>query len=621
MPIVSRTSIEDIRHRVNIYDVVSSVVGLRKVGANFRGLSPFTNEKTPSFYVLPDKNIFKCFSSGEAGDVFKFVQLTEKLNFPEAVEALAARYNIPIEYEKGARPAGFKPSIRKEIFDIHDFATEHYHRNLFADTPEGKKIRNYWKEDRQFSLEVAREYKIGLALPDESSLFRDLQRKHFSHQAIEKSGLFYPSRNANSQSALFPRFRGRLMIPIREHANQRVIAFTARQLEITPRVDRSREAKYVNSPETTLFNKSHTLFGLYKSKMEVSESNPFILVEGQLDAIRCWTVGLPAVAPQGTSITESQLLLLKRFNEQAICLFDGDEAGKKAALRALPMAWKAGLDIHFYLLTEGEDPDDVILKFGDSFASKLREGAVSALQFAAKVLLPHPSESTPQEKDQAAKAAFALLANLESELMRVEYLAQMARLMEIQEKALSTDFKNYLLGKKRRSNSTWWAKNPSKKRNSDNRNSKLTNAEEDLILALFEYPDLGASLCQVIDNEWIDDSQASGRILNRILAEADHGSWHGVDGMDDLLETDEERNYFFEIRSKELLREDLLRGVENSVISLYKRFIHQRIKSLDIQIDAAHPENAKKITEIMKRRRDLKRSINHPPNLHLPTDP
>ena len=617
MPIISRTSIENIRHKVNIVEVVSPVVRLRKSGLNFRGLSPFTNEKTPSFYVLPEKNIFKCFSSGEAGDVFKFVQLTERLNFQEAVEALAARYNIPVEYEKGTAPKGFKPSIRKEILDIHDFATVHYHNNFLADTPEGKKIRNYWRRERKFSLEVARQNKIGLALPDESSLYQKLQGRNFSREALEKCGLFFSPRQAGAKSALFPRFRGRLMIPIREHANQRVIAFTARQLDLTPRDDPSREAKYINSPETPLFNKSRTLFGLHHCKKDVSPANPFILVEGQLDAIRCWTIGLPAVAPQGTSITENQLLLLKRFNEEVVFLFDGDEAGEKAALRALPMAWNVGLDIRFYTLKEGEDPDDVILKSGNAFASQVKEGAISALQFAIDVLLPHPAQATPQEKDRAAKATFALLSNLGSELMRIEYLAQLSRLLRIEEAALSTDFKNYLSAKEFRSNAPWRVDAPAKNQPKDKKNSKLTNAEEDLILALFENPDLGESLSQVIDNEWIDDSQASGRILKRILVEVDHGSWRGVNGMDELLETDKERNYFFEIWSKERLGENLVRGIEEAVILLYKRYVRLQIKSLDtqIQIDSAHLKNSKKITAIMKQRRDLKLSINNPPNL------
>ncbi len=620
MPIISRTCIEDIRHKVNIYDLVSPVVGLKKVGANYRGLSPFNNEKTPSFYVLPDKNIFKDFSSGEAGDIYKFVQLTERLNFQEAVESIAARFNIPIQYENGKAPSGFKPSLRKEILDIHDVATEHFHKAFLEENETGKFIRDYWINDRRFSIEVAKEHKIGLALPDDPAFFAELKRKGFSHEALEKCGLFFPSRHPESERPLYPRFRGRLMIPIREHANQRVIAFTARQLEITPQDDRSREAKYVNSPETPLFNKSSILFGLHQAKKEVNDDLPFVLVEGQLDAIRCRTVGLPAVAPQGTSITEGQLLLIKRFNEKVICLLDGDSAGRKAALRALPLAWKAGLDIQFYPLPDGVDPDDSILEQGDSFKEEVIKNAVGALPFAIHALLENPKEADPREKNRAANAIFELLTHLDSELMRVEYLGELSKLLGIREDILSTDFKNYQATKSRRSYVSEDAETPEKQGISPNPKSKLTNAEEDLILALFEFPDLGSKLFQVVDNEWIDDSQASGRILNRILAEAENGSWIGISQMEEIVETEEERNYYYDIRSKDIQNENLLRGVEESVVKLYKRFIHKRIRSLDIEIANAQSLPIESQTQLARQRSALKRSITKLPALQLPTD-
>ncbi|MDA9764003.1 MAG: DNA primase [Opitutales bacterium] len=620
MPIISRSCIEDIRSKVNIYDLVSPVVGLRKVGANYRGLSPFTNEKTPSFYVLPDKNIFKDFSSGEAGDIYKFVQVTERLNFQEAVESIAARFNIPIEYEKGKAPSGFKPSLRKEILEIHDFATEHYHRNFMADTEDGRFIREYWEKDRKFELEVAEEYKVGLALPNDPKLFSSLQKKDYSSEALNKCGIFYPSRHPESKEPLYPRFRGRLMIPIREHANQRVIAFTARQLSITPTDDRSHEAKYVNSPETPLFNKSSVLFGLHKAKKEVSEDLPFILVEGQLDAIRCWTIGLPAVAPQGTSITENQLLLIKRFNEKIICLLDGDDAGKKAALRALPMAWKAGLDISYYPLPDGSDPDDVIIESGDKFANQIIEGSESALPFAVRSLLPNALQAEAREKNRTANAIFELLTHLDSELMRVEYLGELSRLLGIREDILSTDYKNYLATKSRQSYISNEAEEPENPRDSANSKSKLTNAEEDLILALFELPDLGAHLFQVVDNEWIDDSRPSGRILNRILAEAEQGSWQGISQMEEIVETDQERNYYYNLRSKDIQTENLLRGVENSIVKLYKRFIHKRIQSLDVELANAQSLPLQEQFKLQKERTDLNRSISNPPEVHLPTE-
>jgi DNA primase len=620
MPIISRASIEDIRQRVNIYDLVSPVVGLRKVGANYRGLSPFTNEKTPSFYVLPDKNIFKDFSSGEAGDIYKFIQLTERLNFQEAVEAIASRFNITLEYENGQAPSGFKPSLRKEILDIHDIATEYYHENFMADTEPGKFIRDYWLNERKFDLEIARDYKIGLALPQDPKFFLGLQKKNFSYEALNKCGLFFPSRHPESEEPLFPRFRGRLMIPIREHANQRVVAFTARKLSITPDDDRSKEAKYVNSPETPLFNKSSILFGLHKAKKEVNEDLPFILVEGQLDAIRCWTIGLPAVAPQGTSITEGQLLLLKRFNDKVICLLDGDDAGKKAALRALPMAWKAGLDIKFFPLEEGTDPDDVIAAKGTSFVEELLKYARPALPYVVKALLPNPVTAEPIEKNRTANAVYELLSNLPSEGMMSALSEDLEVLLGIKKEIISRDLKDYIVTKQRHSYVRNPTDEPDKPEISDNPKSKLTNAEEDLILALFEFPALGAKLLQVVDIEWIDDSQASGRILNRILAEAEQGSWTGINQIEEIIETEAERNYYYSLRSKNLNIEEFLNKAEESVAKLFKRFIQKQIQSVDIQLANAQSLSKEKQTELARQRSVLRRSISNPPAIHLPSE-
>ena len=620
MPIISRSCIEDIRHKVNIHDLVAPVVGLKKVGANYRGLSPFTNEKTPSFYILPDKNIFKDWSSGEAGDIFKFVQLTERLNFQEAVEAIAARFNIPVEYEQGKAPSGFKPSLQKEILDIHDFATDYYHRNFMDDSEEGAFIRQYWEEDRKFSIEVAKEHKIGLALPRDPQFFAKLQKKGYSYEALNKCGLFFPARNPDSKSDLFPRFRGRLMIPIREHANQRVVAFTARQLEITPQDDRSREAKYVNSPETPLFHKSRVLFGLHKAKQEVSDQQPLVLVEGQLDAIRCWTIGLPAIAPQGTSITESQLLLIKRFSEKTICLLDGDDAGRKAALRALPMAWSAGLDIQFYPLPDGSDPDDVIISEGKAFKENLLNNSIRALPFAVQSLLPDPHTAGARDKSRVANATFELLTHLDSEIMRVEYLSELSRLLGIGESILSTDYKNYIQTKSRRSSISKAEGSPDKSTISTSSNEKLTKAEEDLILALFEFPDLGAHLSQVVDNEWIDDSQPSGRILNRILAEAEQGSWEGTKQMDEIVETEEERNYYYNLLSKEFNNDNLLRSVQESVFALFKRFYQKRIRVLDRELENARQLPLQEQLELQKERTSIVRIVSNPPAIELPSE-
>ncbi|OHE89597.1 MAG: DNA primase, partial [Verrucomicrobia bacterium RIFCSPLOWO2_12_FULL_64_8] len=345
MPVIKPSSLRDLKARVNLLDVVARTVTMRKVGSRFRGLCPFHQEKTPSFYVNPDNGFYKCFGCGKAGDAITFVRETEGLGFTEAVEALAQRFGVPLEYEAGSGPNREERSLRQELYDLHEVAAEHFHQAFRGAGPAGEFMRRYWTEQRRFPRELADEFKIGAVDAGGGELAAALMKKRYSEEALRACGLFFASRDQGliTLGTLKPRFRGRLMIPIRDHQG-RVVAFTARQTELTPADDPACEAKYVNSPETPVFTKGNLLFNLDRARTQAGEGRPFVLVEGQLDALRCWSVGLKtAVAPQGTAITETQLALLRRYHTQLECFFDSDAAGQKAALRLLPLALRAGL--------------------------------------------------------------------------------------------------------------------------------------------------------------------------------------------------------------------------------------------------------------------------------------
>src|SRR5271154_1562773 len=347
MPVIKKSCVRELKLRVNLADVISRVVSLKKAGGSrLKGLCPFHNEKTPSFNVDADKGFYKCFGCGKAGDAITFVRETEQLSFTEAIEALGQRYGVAIEYEEGSGPTREERSLRQELFDLHDTAAGHFHDSFRAAGVPGDFMRDYWTRERRFEASLAEEFKIGAAAPDGGGLGAAVLKKKYSEDAIRQCGLFYIRDDAMiTVGALRPRFRGRLMIPIRDHQG-RVVAFTARQTAQTPEDDPSREAKYVNSPETPIFTKGHLLFNLDRARTAVGEGKPFVMVEGQLDALRCWSVGLKtAVAPQGTSITEGQLALLRRYHAEVECFFDSDGAGQKAGLRLLPLALKAGIEV------------------------------------------------------------------------------------------------------------------------------------------------------------------------------------------------------------------------------------------------------------------------------------
>ncbi|MGB0418494.1 MAG: DNA primase [Opitutales bacterium] len=425
---VSTQSIESLKLQVNLVDVVAPYVQLKQAGRSWKGLSPFTSEKTPSFYVHPDKGFYKCFSTGEGGDLFSFIMKLENIEFPEAVEFIAKRFNFQLSYDSGG-PDLATQSLRKQLFELHELASEWFHRQL-TESATAEKVRQYWQTTRAFDLKVAQQFKIGFAPAAPFALYQYCRQKGIQQEALQASGLFFNSHQSRRSTELKSRFRGRLMIPIRD-VQGRVVAFTARQLQETPPDDPSREAKYVNSPETQIFQKSRILFGMDHARKHVSESQGFLIVEGQLDAIRCWTCGLhTAVAPQGTAITEDQIHLLQRYQPPYVyCLLDGDQAGRKAAERILPLAFKSGLDFRFICLEEGQDPDELLKEKGAASIEALQTSALNPIELAIQTQLPNTKSASTAQKNRVLQMLFELLKYEPSTVVRDDYVQQSVKLL------------------------------------------------------------------------------------------------------------------------------------------------------------------------------------------------
>ncbi len=310
--------VNELKGRIDLYDVVSPYVQLKKSGSSWVGLSPFSQEKSPSFYVHPDKGFFKCFSSGEGGDAISFIQKIENLEFTEAIEFLAQRFSIPLQYaeENGssAKPAVSR-SLKSDLYELHKLVAEWFHQRLFDEDQDSQNTKKYWLEDRGFTLETAQEFLIGYAPVDRFALGKYLKTRNFSLPVLKKSGLFREGKGKELGPTVFT---GRLMIPICDKIG-RICAFTARKLEQTPEWGDRKSPKYVNSPETPIFEKGNLLFNLHLANKEISEDSEFLLVEGQLDAIRCWDMGFrTVVAPQGTAFKDSQAMLLYRSKPKGV---------------------------------------------------------------------------------------------------------------------------------------------------------------------------------------------------------------------------------------------------------------------------------------------------------------
>lgn len=361
---ISEESIERVAAANDIVDVIGSYFPLKRAGKNFQALCPFHREKSPSFHVNPARQSFHCFGCGAGGGVFRFVMDYEHVDFPTAVRRLAQRAGITLiessdPYEESRRQK------RSRLLELHRKLALWYHHQLLK-TEAGAVARAYLKQ-RGMTKEIAIAWQLGYAPGGWRTMETWAQQEGFTLTELQEGGLLSSKESGES----YDRFRHRLMFPIRNDYGD-IVGFSGRTLE----ADSSREAKYVNSPETLLFNKGKLLFGLDKSKRAMIEAKEVIVMEGQLDLISAFEHGCHnVVAPQGTAFTGEQARLLRRFVERVILCFDADTAGKNAAERSLPALLAAGFEVRVATLPQGEDPDSLIRRHGIESFQKILEGA------------------------------------------------------------------------------------------------------------------------------------------------------------------------------------------------------------------------------------------------------
>ena len=609
MPRIAQRSIDTIKQQVNLVDVVSPYVQLKRAGRSFKGLSPFTQEKTPSFYVHPDRGFYKCFSTGEGGDCFTFVMKMENLEFYEAIEFLGNKFNIALEYEEGG-PTKEDRSLRKQLFELHELATAWFHHQ-FMKGDEAAPVRDYWTNNRGFEMSTADEVKIGYAPASANAFALLCEKRKISTAAMHESGLFFARDNERDYSRFRSRFRGRLMVPIRD-VQGRVVAFTARQLPQTPDDDPAREAKYVNSPETPIFHKGRILFGMDHARTHLKEGDGFLLVEGQLDAIRCWSVGLhTAVAPQGTALTEDQVHLLRRYDPSVVeCLMDGDSAGRKAALRYIPLAFKGGLEFRFLLLPEKADPDDLLREQGPAGLEPIRAQSRSAIQLAIEASLPEGRPPSTHEKTTTLRSVFELLQHVPSEVAREDYIQTASRMIGVDRQAAMRDFRNTARTIRTTANQ---AKETAPAAAKD---ALLTQATWELLWLLLHFPEYGTKIAETLDYDWINTSSTTGQMLSRLTAEYREGLIEDFNNLENLIETVEDRQLLAEIHTRDLECEFPKTQIEKCLQTLYRNYLSKRKKELEQTIantDSTSPDQL----QLMREVKDIRNQLVTPHKIEL----
>ena len=413
--------IDQIRDNCHIEEVVGDFVALKKQGASFKACCPFHQEKTPSFVVTPSKGIFKCFGCGKGGDSITFVMEHENLSYPEALKYLAGKYHIEIPEEGEPNEEAKKEQQHKEsLLIVLAFAQKFYSDNLNT-TDEGKSIGGSYFKERGFIQKTQEKFQLGYAFDEWDSILKAATEKGYSKEYLEDTGLIIKKEDRE-----YDRFRGRVMFPI-HNVSGRTIGFGARALK------KDQQPKYLNSPETEVYQKSHILYGIFQAKNAIRKEENCYLVEGYTDVIGLSQAGIEnVVASSGTSLTEGQISLLKRFTDRVTLLFDGDKAGLKAALRGIDIILEQGLDVQAVVLPDGHDPDTFVNEQGGEKTKKYLESEVqNFLRFKYQVLVPDKDD--PIARASALKELCQTIAVVPDVFKRSLLTKELAHWMEISE--------------------------------------------------------------------------------------------------------------------------------------------------------------------------------------------
>ncbi len=614
MPMFADNFVEELKDRIDLYDLISPYVQLKKSGSKWVGLSPFNQEKTPSFYVDSDRGFFHCFSSGEKGDALSFVQKVENLTFPEAIEFLANRFGIPIRYAEnsGGKANTYRKSIKSDLYAVQETAMSWIAEQFHSDTEDSRIALDYWIKERKFTLDDAKKFGIGYAPVDRFALAHYLQKKGISEVILSKSGLF----NEKKQSGQFAsRFCGRLMIPIREKIG-RVCGFTARQLAMTPSWGDRKSPKYVNSPETPIFLKSDLLFNLYLANKEINETREFILVEGQLDAIRCWVEGFKTVvAPQGTAFTDSQAMLLRKSNPKGVvCLLDGDEAGQKAAFSYIPTFLRVGLDARFTTLPEGKDPDQILIEEGTEGLQNILDKGMTAIEYAVHFKLNGKANPRASEIRAVSELVFSSISEVDSLIMRDSYLKELSRNLKVSFQTMNEEFNHFKRSKKPKYKT---GKDRKEEISRKKASPRLTTAEDDLLFCLLHDNRVASPLAQIFDPTWLNLDIPAGRILAKIMAETKADGPIEPNRMEEFLEDDSERNVFQQNFFQEVSSFDensFLQHTNECLLALFIRSIKQKEKRILTDLENSS-DQSDLLSTLRSELLELRKNRKNPPQL------
>ena len=426
---ISKQTIDKIFSTIRVEEIIGEYVQLKRAGSNFKGLSPFHDEKTPSFVVSPSKQIWKDFSSGKGGTAISFLMEIENFTYPEALRHAAKKYGIEVEEDKREYTEEEKQqqTDKELLYKIHEVANDFFQNQLF-ETDEGKAIGYSYFKERELRDEIIKKFQLGYS-PEQKNAFTEFALdKGYSKEILEKSGLsIFPENSPNG----IDRFRERVIFPIHSFSG-RVLGFGARILK-----NNVKTAKYLNSPETEIYHKSNVLYGLNQGKQAISRNNLCLLVEGYMDVIALHQAGIEnVVSSSGTALTVEQIKLIKRLTENVTILFDGDAAGIKASFRSIDMLLSEAMNIRILLFPDGDDPDSFSRKHPQEFVEDfIKNEAKDFIDFKAEILLKEAGDD-PIKKAESIRDIVKSVAFVQNALKQEVYLKEVSTKFGLSEQSL-----------------------------------------------------------------------------------------------------------------------------------------------------------------------------------------
>ena len=581
--------IDEIRDRTDIVTVISDHVVLKKVGKNFKGLCPFHSEKTPSFSVSPDKRIYHCFGCGVGGNVFKFLMEIQNISFPEVLKVLAERAGIPLPLNSSDHSTDPGHKERESLRKLNEAATR-YFQSLLKNPEGGLSARNYLTS-RNFEAETLERYRVGWAAPTWKGLLTHVQQKSsITQEQLLKSGLIIKKEDS---STVYDRFRGRVIFPIKDlHSN--IIGFGGRS------INEEDQPKYLNSPETLLYQKSETLFGMDQAKQAIRKENQVILVEGYFDQMRAVQHGVEyVVATCGTALTAKQASMLRNHAETAILIFDSDSAGRSAAEKGFDILLEHGMNVKIVVLPDGQDPDSFIQEQGaESFLEKIRNAKPFMESYIDALVRESPGQ-TPADKVKMANQILPLLTKIKNTVERSAWLEKFTSKTNIDDRTFLKELSKAL------------TQNQPRMAETKSELAPLLNLEKHLVHLILSDKETAQMVLLEVDPEDFSDPILKN-IVQTCRQKIDNDEDLRIDQLLGQTEDPETRNVLSRLGLDSVEFESPERTMKDCIGKFKNIHLKSKIKDLKLQrLDAAKAGQVERSQELQAQLRKMHLALTH----------